>query len=485
MDDVFSYLLPHLNDDDTIRQKRLAHALWFVNNFPESEFEGEELVMYKLLHMASKYGIIASDRYVSVFCATELKPLIAKKNIRIDGLEGLKYEEASALNTATEQMKALIYEEYDRLSNIDECVPENFASELIYWMDMQLNKRLVSVYSHGFEMMGNMERGQIGASDALSYTKMKIDSIYAIYDKTKLEELAYATPDANRVKFVTDTGLPTIDKDSLGFYTTQLVGIEAPPGEGKTRFANGVIGYRAATIYKQNVAIYAAEQNWDEIESLYVSRHVYELYAVVISDSLIRYKKVPDDLIDLVESARFDLFESDKYGAIHIYSDVICYDTMISKFKINDSKVEGGYHVIIIDHMSLLEQSPPSEGQYYIKRLDQWQRTSEGFKICKRYARAAQKLIIAINQLNAKGSDAAKRGEDSGVSGGSGGMETYRSTDYNMVISSTKEMQVQHKRRIYNPKKRSSEGFDGVICQVTLACCYWKQIIDKQLKSKR
>lgn len=474
MNEIFAYFLKRDNEEKDTINKRFAYADWFCSTYPVSEFSNDDRIMIEILIYATKLGTPISEKLIEIYEKTRLKELLVKEHIHVNGTQGLDYDDIQQLNTSVEITKELLSQNIRHfIENMDGLVIEEFPMNVDAWRLNQLSERLMAIYSNGYEMINTVKDKEIGAKDALNYTKTRIDILSEIYDEEKLTELGYFKDSvAKEFKFITDYGIPSIDTDMSGIYTTNLIGHEGSPGKGKTRFTIGTAAYRACVVHKKNVLYYGSEQNVTQIKAMFIARHLYETQKIVIADKLIARDTVSEKYKSLVSAARFDLFESGNYGKLEIMSDVIYLETFLSKFRLKDSLQEGGFDLFILDHASLIDQKEPTEFTKYTKRLDQWTITTRAYKIFKRWLMATNKAGIIINQLTRDGSKEADKSGDSDATGGSGGMETYRSTDYNIVIAASKAMEAQCKRWLINPKKRDSAGIGKTVVNTRMEICY-------------
>ena len=472
MNDIFSYFLPQVGIDvQEVVLKRKAYASWFTVSFPESEFTEMEKLFYNLTEYASSLDIPLTERLLDIYSQKYLKAMLYKHKLHITGTELFSYDDTSQMEEALKVTKDAMYNEYMRLLDIKSDI-NNFKCDVDAFMQERLNERLVNMYKEGFEIISNVKNKLMGAGDALNFTEEQVSLIREVYDRDKLEELdsVHSASSVKKMRFISDTGLPTVDNDCHGIFSTQLFGIEAAPGIGKTKFSTGVWAYRAAVINHRNVAYYALEQPKSEIESLLISRHIFHLFNKQVPADFIDKDLVPKELQETVAIARQDLFESGKYGKIEIFADVLYLETFIQKFKTNDS-LKGPFDMVIVDYMTLIEQ----KGGNYAKALMDYEISKKAYKKFKRYLRAADKCGIAVNQLNLDGVKKSGQDKTPDTTGAAGGAETYRSTDYNIVLSCTPQMEAQMKRRLSVPKKRGTEGFGSVIVDVRLAVCYFYQ----------
>lgn len=467
MTDLFSYFLSRKTDTKDITLLRKGYAYWFVTAFPNSEFQGEDAIFYDMVEYANKVGVLLTEKVISIYFARSLKTLLVKKNIHVAGTETLMYTDPNQIEEAYIVTSDIINKEYIRLLTITNDV-EEFKVDADVWMQEKLNERLVQMYTDGFSIISSYKNKMMGTDDALNFTLQKVALIQEIYDPDKIEELnsqsSSTAEDKDKMRFISDTGIATIDADCHGIFGTQLFGIEAPPGVGKTKFAVGTWAYRAAVIHKQNVLYIALEQSKWEIECNLVARHIFQLFQKQINAGDIIYNNLSRDNAEVVEIARQDLFDSGKYGKIVIEAEKPLYiDTFTEQLKSWDN-LKGPFDMVIIDYMTLIEQKEGS----YAKSLKDFEIAKRSYRKFKRYLRDTGKCGVAVNQLNVEGIRAGEADKKTGTTGAAGGMETYRSCDYNLVLTVTEQMEAQMKRRISQPKKRATAGFGTVIVDVRM-----------------
>jgi hypothetical protein len=485
MHDIFAYFLPREEDNAADKDKRVAYAMWFVNSFPQTEFANEEFLFWYFLKYAANLGVPLKEKYLVSFMNAELRELVLKNKIKIPGTETFSFQDVNQLETLMKSTRETMLAHYYGLQMASGDIDE-FIADADSFMTERLEERTRDVMGRAIEMQSTMVSGMVGARDAASNLQMDITMVLDTYDRAKLAELSsVGVGRSDLFQKVMDCGIQGIDEDTLGAYTGQLFGIEAPPGMGKTRFALGTWAWRAAVIFKKDVMICALEQSKAEVESMLVARHVFHLYKLQISSKLISKKKVPPEHKDKVEAARIDLFESGKYGKLHIYTELLFLETFLQKLSLRD-KLHGPYDMIVIDYMALIEQYDETRDadRKYSKNLSTWEVVARVYKRFKRYLLNTNKFGIAVNQLNAKGAEKAKADKELDTMDAQGGMEVYRSSDYNMVISATPEMESQNKRRLSNPKKRDSEGIGSIVLDTRLGVCLFWQKVESTVKKK-
>lgn len=475
MHKIFGYFVKRPEDSKDDLKRRAAYATWFRESFPNTEFMGEELIFYEILSYASKFSTAITEKTVKVFLDTEMRSFVLKNKIKVSGTEELtNLEDLGQIESLILRTKDVVLGQFFGLQ-ADLCDIDEFAAEADMFMSEKLDERSMQIMQTAYEMKSTVVMGMTGAQDSTKYLLEETSYIQTIYDKSKLEELASeSTSSGRKRRFLFNTGIPAVDKDTLGMYTRFLVGIEADAGMGKTKFATGVMTYQAAVEYGKSVLYYALEQDTDEIEANLIARHVYGLFQEIVDAKLILFDKVPKEMQKKVEAARIDLFESGKYGKIVIKGRANLYlETFINKIKMDD-KLLGPFDVIIVDYMALIEQAPV-HGNKYVKVLQEYEIIRQAYRRFKRYVLNEDKLGIAVNQLNATGGEKAKKGQDIGTGDAQGGKEVYRSSDYNITIVATPEMEAKGFRELVSPKKRNSAGLGRVLLKTMLAACLWRQ----------
>lgn len=469
MNEIFTHFISRDRSDDKVR---LGYELWFTETFPAMEFKGEEAIMYDYTLYSATIGVPMKYEYFNTYLSTELKPLLRKRGIRVPGTDGLNYDEPTGIETAYIVAKELMQNEFRILESYDSDI-KDFRVAAAAFISNKLNTRLVEELSRSYETLSS-------TNDAGATTEYTLDNLIMlkdIYNEESLEELDDGDESSNgEFEFITDCGIPVIDEDIGGLYTCQLIGIEAQPGTGKTRFTLGSWVYRTAVVYKRNVIYYQLEQSRKEAIAMLVARHVFTLYNIIITDAMILRNKVPEEYRSKVKAAEIDLFESGKYGKIFIRHGDLYWNTITQTFK-KDDKLHGPFDVIAIDYMGLIEQKPSK----FEKELLDYQVIAKSFRKFKRYVERNNKAGIAVSQFNDKGIEAGKNDKEITTNMAQGGITVYRNTDQNLALSRTKTMEAQQKLRISQPKIRGTAGFGSVVVDTRLGISYIYQSAQQQL----
>lgn len=484
MNTIFRHFIKRDTDSEKLINIRKGLSMWFINSFPQGEFTGIDGVFFAFTELSTEIGIPISERYMEIFIQTELKQLIYRLKLKVVGTEGLVFEDPISLEQATIITADILRAEFYNLQQESEEI-EDFQVEILEFINTQRDERVLDILMRAHETATGVSSRRIGSADAAEMINYESQTVLDIYNKEKLSELGDIFPallkseDGNKAdsfRFAFNTGIESIDNDTRGIFTSRLYGIEAPPGAGKTRFALGCWIYSAAVHYGLNCVYHTLEQKDVEMEAILISLHLFFLYNKVVPDSWILTRNTikDEDIRRKIDIAEADLFKSGKYGKIKVKHKGLFLESFINVFKQED-KLEGGYDVFAVDYMSLIEQEPPKPGAGYSRRYDDWKVIQQSYRKFKSYCLHNDKVGIAINQLNKEGTEKANAGKDTDENDAQGGMEVYRSTDYNIVIGGTSEMKAQNKRRLTNPKKRSSKGVGALILDCYIEIAYFFQ----------
>ena len=482
VDNIFSYFIKRKTDSKEDGKVRLAFMTFFTIHFPIGEFVKENKLFWHLCGYATTLGVNINEKLIDIYVKTELKEFILKNRLHVKGTEKFKLDDPTQIGTIIRITSDLLYSEYDRLLSLEESSVEDFIVDVKEWMKVNKNKSLEKVLTNGFKMMDEVVKGRVGTDDSLDYVLTAGNDLKLIYDEDILEDLQEPEEILDEdIEFITDSGIPGIDNDTGGIYQTQMFGIEASAGEGKSRFVRGTYCYRCATLYKRNVLDFMLEQSKSEVEALYISRHIFELRNLVITDSMIITKQdkfgnpISEEIRQIIEIAKFDLFKSGQYGKIHIVADMLYLETFIERIKMLDMR-HGPFDLILIDYMTLIEQEDTSG----YARLQEHQVYKFAYKWFKRYLRKTKKAGIAVNQLKGEEAKDVSAGKEASRNGGSGTLESRKTPDRVDVISSTNAMKRKNMRRITPVKARSSEGATDVLLNTRMGQCVFQQATNSE-----
>ncbi len=448
--------------------KKLSFCRWFKTNIPIKEFTQTSAILAHLIYKATDLSLILNQENISAFMKMYLKPFIAENSIKVQGTETLNLKDPIDLEKAYNISTEIIKYEFDLLISEVEYREEDFILTVTKFFQKQLQKRMAEIFSIGNQILSVGYDDKFGSVSALQYTKSEIEKLEYIYSEDKLKVISeQVDKETKQSKRLLLTSITAIDNDTLGLWSGQLWGIEADSGVGKTRFTLGLLVYRAL-LSKLNVLFCALEQDEEEVKSMLISRHVFNLYQIHIEDKLIYRNLVPAQFAEKVAIARYDLFESNNYGKLYISTDSLYANTLKDTFKVlNDFK--GPFDLYVVDHMYLLKYKLMPYERY----PERAEIISRGYREFKEYVKESDYAGIAINQLNREGSEFVSKDKCPPLTGAAGGIEVYRNTDYNIVLAQTPEMKAQFKMRLFNPKARASEGHISPIINALLHICFF------------
>lgn len=463
MNEIFSHFISHSKEDVNVR---VGYIMWFNDTFPDSEFSGDDFIMKQYCDYCARLSVPMRFDYFCVFLTTELRRILIETNVRVPGTDSLDYKEPTGLESAYLVASEYLQNEFRVLETYEVDI-QDFRVAADAFMSKRLGERIVEELGKTYDTLSSSENSR----STVEYALDKLFTLRDVYDTESLEDLEDGVVTAKgNFQFLTDTGIKVIDDDIGGLYTTQLFGLEAMPGTGKTRFALGVWAYRAAVVYHKDVIYYQLEQTEEEANAMLVARHVFTLYNIQISSAMIQFDKVPPELQSKVDAARIDLFESGKYGKLFVKNTNLYYETMAQIFK-KDDKLKGPFDIIIVDYMGLIEQKPAK----YQKEMLDYQLIGKSYRRFKNYVRSTRKAGIAVAQFNQAGIDAGKADKEITPDMAQGGIAVYRHTDQNLALSTTNTMKAQQKMRVSQPKIRGTAGFGTVVLDTRLGFCYFYQ----------
>lgn len=479
MHEIFSYFISTDTESD---EKRLAYLYWFCDTFPPEEFRGEERIMREYAEYSMRLNVPFKSKYLSIYLSTELRKFLLESNVKIPATEGIDYTDPGAFENAMQICKEIMLNDLNNLEMREHDVNDFVVCAEVF-MTERLNERTVEILGNTFNIIESTDNTMAAAEYALEYLQL-INEIYDKYQLTDLIETLSGKRNNNEViELLCDSGIPVFDNDFGGIYRTNLLGIEAQPGTGKTRMALGLWIYRAATVFHRNCLFFALEQKEEEVKAILVARHTFALYNISIDADLIWRNIVPDEYKDKVAAARLDLFESGKYGKIEVLYTNLYYESFITRIKTID-KLKGPFDLIAIDYMGLIDQIIDKEGYKltkYIHRLEDYKIIGRSFKRFKRYLVNTGKAGIAISQFNQKGIEAGNEDKEITTDMAQGGIEVYRNTDNNLAMSMTPTMRLQNKRRVSQPKVRNSKGFGTCILDSRLGIGLFYQTVQNKI----
>lgn len=449
-----------------------------------------DYIMFKSVEYFAQVDGVLNKALFFEFMQYNIDTFMKDKNVKINEIlhndtHQYNLDLEGDFETAKKDMMFALSAYYDDLQEIDtsthlfNSMLQLHAKELYDLNYRELQRQVAIISSKGMDIWvnGKMER-LLGPEDAHQYYLTQ----YALIEnkfKIKEEEFIDTSGDISQLdkadKFqeamfdvISDTGIKPIDDALKGFRRTQLLGVEAGAGAGKTRFSRW-IGYRAITKYKKNVFDVTMEQQYTEIWALYESTHLFVKYGVYIPDSDIKRKLIPEELKHIYQIARHDLFKNPDYGRLRIVAkDMYIEETF--EYLIGVKRSIFDYDMLILDYASLVD----TKAQKKYGASDAHSIVTEVYKKTKRDICRGQKVFgLIINQLKEAGVKALAKGEMTTTYDASNSGETYKSTDANLVLSSTQQLEREGKIRITSPKFRDAEKFYNVYASAKMGCSFF------------
>lgn len=474
-------------DDDTFITnfydlKRLVNGINLKNH---------ELILYEAVEYFAQVDGALRKEFLYSFMVNRVDHYLKHKDVKIN--EIVPSEQELNLNLygdyeiAQKMLMSAIVNYYDSIRDLHldrrdfNSLIKIYADELFNRAFEDLQRQCAIITREGLlTYRGGQEVMLRGADDAHHYYITEyslLESKFKLDDEEYIDSQEDATEQLKKLdKFqeamfnvVADTGIKPIDDSLKGFRRTQLLGIEAGAGVGKSSFARW-IAYRGLVMNKQNVLDITMEQQYTEITAMYVSMHLYTKYNVWIAHSDIKKNNIPDDLRDVYRIARFDLLTNPDYGKIRIVAkDLYVEDAFEYLAGMKRSTID--YDILILDYSSLFGSK--AEKKYGTTNLHEI--VTEVYKRTKRdICRKLKVFAIVINQLSKEGVKALAKGEQSTTYDASNSGETYKSADANLVLSSNQQLESEGKLRITSPKFRDAKKFHAVYVEARLPVCVFE-----------
>lgn len=448
-----------------------AYTSWFARTFDVSNFSGIEKLFYCFLSYCAKLSVVPRRAFLVAYLSVDAKRDIKKYNIKTDTMESYDYREASQLEAAFSIIAQVAKDTYEQY--LEEDISSRDFKVDIY--DYMVSRSSEDIQKAMLDTYPKLTDGS-DVRELSEHLKADLVTIEETFNTDKIKEIDYSSSSNDgetKMRFLCPTRIPAIDGDCGGIYTRMLVTIAAQPGGGKTRLALVHYAYQVLTVAKQDVLFYETELSVSQTKNILIAYHITQIYGgrIKIPDSLMNK---PEDMTEqqkqIYESAKIDLFESDKYGKFIVKEECIVEnleDELRSFVKISDKP-----GLIVIDYMGLIESVPASK---WDKSLDDYQIITNAYKIVRKILKAYDVGAVCINQYNDKGIDAAYAGKPMRSGYIQGGHITHRHTDYHLDMTYTEEQWLAHVRGLSSSKSRGSGGFSNALLQLDLSVSYFTQ----------
>lgn len=457
------------------RPVTMAYINWFYESFPISEFYEVDLVLYLFLQYCATLGIIAKRSYLEIFLSTELKVLVRTHNIRFSTLTAThNYDEITAFEQAVQIISTTTMDTYDNYCS--EVIEEDIFKVLVaQFMNENLKTRIMNTFTEQFTLMNQGQDAIVIADN----TNVELSTVRDIYNLEKIAELDFllghednSGKSKDTARLISKTGVPAIDEDYGGLFSKALITLAGQPGSGKTRFMMALIVYPALVHFKVGVRVDSLELTLSEMRNILVAIHIANVYKMKIDDRSINIDSLSDEQRKIVESARIDLFESNKYGKVFIKTDNLVVETM-KRSMMNFIKLNKKVQVWCVDYTGLIKSIPTGK---YDRKLISADIIDQALIIGKEVAKEADICSVFLNQYNEKGNDAAFSGKPITVGMIHGGQSIQRHSDYDLAMTYTEEQEIAKMRMLSTTKVRSARGFKNVPLSVDLSISRFTQI---------
>lgn len=447
--------------------KANVYTYWFTRYFDPKNFTGVDRLLMCFLCYCAKLSITPKRKWLESYLIVDGKQDIKKYNIKTDTMTALDYKEVSQLEEAYHILQDVALFTYDEYVKIDKS-DSSFKVDIYNFMKEQrvnnIQKLMMDAYPH---LNDGSDINEVS-------TKLRNDlaNLDNVYDLHKISDIDYTEGAEDKMEFIAKTGVPCIDGDIGGIYTTLIYTLNGQPGSGKTRFACVHFAYRVMVEAKKDVIFYENEMSPSQIKNILIAYHIVRLYGgrVKIPDSLMnKYDEMSVEQKQIYESAKIDLFESDQYGKLIIKEGCVV-ERM--EDECNAILQTNNVGLLVIDYMGLCESDP--EDKRYVRK-QQYEIITDAYIATRHIVRAFNIAAICLNQYNDSGIEAAYAGKQIRSGHVQGGHIVQRHTDYDLSMTFTEEQELANIRMLSTTKKRGAKGFKNVMLQVDLAISLFNQ----------
>lgn len=444
---------------------------WFTRVFEPKDFMGINKLLMCYLKYCSKLAITPQKSYLEAYLRVDGKRDVKKYNIKTDTMTSYDYREISQLEEAYRVLQSIALSTYDNYVSID-LTDKNFKVDMNEFMVRMksdlISDALMRTYPH---LNDGSDIGEV--SEELRNDLIVIDQTY---DTSKIKNVDFSNErgdDDEGMTFLAKTGMPCIDGDIGGIYSTLVYTLTSQPKGGKTRLGAVHFVYPMLVDAKKDVIVYEMELTEFQFKNILIAYHITRIYGgrIKIPDSVLNKKKeMTDEQRQIYESAKIDLFESGKFGKL-IFKDEMIVESMEDEI-LGIARASGNLGLIMEDYMGLARSVPATK---WDKRLEEFERITEAYKITKRNVKRLNMAALCINQYNDKGIDAAYAGKPMRSGYVQGGHIVTRHTDYDMHMTFTEEQELAKVRSFEAPAVRGAAGFKGVLLATDLSVSIFRQ----------
>lgn len=455
-----------------------ARIVWFATRFTHEEFEGVDRMLAIYLDYCAKLDIVATRRYLESFMRTEGRKNMVKHNVRVSAIDNFDYNEPTSLEEAFQVMLTAVYAAYDEYTRL-EIQDDSFKVAMKTFMSTKKSELTLKIMAAAFPKLSSGG----DTDETITDMQYKLDRLQLLYDDAYLDKLDFlegkpvaSGSSSTFMRKICSTGIPCIDADAGGVYSSQVWAFTGSPGSGKTRFAMATFVYHALTVEKIDVLVDELELQVAEINNMLIAIHIINLYGgkVKIPDSVMNKNEMTSEQRRYYESARIDLFESGKYGKLILRTDDLVVENL-RKEMYTFLRRNRNVGLWVIDYAGLAKSVPVDK---YSPHMNGYEIIQELYKGVKEICKVTGVGAVIINQFNREGVAAAYAGKRILAGHIEGGQIIERHSDYDIVMCMTEDQEVAHRRTLSTVKKRAAAGFWNVPFIVDLSVSIFKQIKD-------
>lgn len=468
MGEVFKWLVGKGSDDR-------VYLSWFTNNFIIDDFEGIDRFLFCFLKFCDDLNVDASKKHLVLFITTEGKRVIKDNHIIIGSLASLDYKEPAALEEALRIVGDSALSQYDIYNSVPIEATDDFRTVMYEFMVIKKKEAVRTMMADSFPKLTD----GTDIDDVIASMSIRTTGISQRYNLSAIDKIGYlqktGVENAGKMRRIVTTGIPAIDQDCGGLYSTQFVAVSGQPGSGKSRFALALIAYRCAVVEKKDCWFKSLELSAAEVQNILIAIHIVNLYdgRIKIPDSSMNRGEMSPEQKKYYESAKIDLFESvGKYGKIIIDAESVCVE-LLDKTIRDGLRQNPSIECVVVDYLGFIRSKPQTK---YDKTLGITDIISESVIILKNIARDTDTLSVGLCQYNKEGIEAALAGKRIDSSCIQGGQAVERTADYNLAMSYTEEQWLASMRTISTGKVRGAAGFFNVPLHVDLSVSKFSQI---------
>ena len=317
-----------------------------------------------------------------------------------------------------------------------------------------------------------------GYEDSAGFAKSKMADIEAVLDHSAgagfIDSSIGGLEDSDDVEaeIIGDFGLIwELNQYLGGIYTSLFYNVMAPTKGGKSKFTSRMI-HNIAVEHGNPVSVWAHEGGvkawWAQLRAIHFEYFYHNLYQKIprLDQKAILYNKYPsEDIKQMEEASRNDLFTNPKYGKILMIDRPFKVETFIDEIEtsvqLNHSKA------ILIDYLQLIGWDS--------KNLSKPQAIGRAYQELLAYAKKRNVMVVSPSQFTQDFvNEMARSSEGSSHelrTAGGESSEIVRTPDINIALYANTEDLQRGDMKILSIPSRLVEPFPAIPIKVDLARC--------------